>query len=196
MSDWVAFCAAVLALLATPGPTNTLLATSGAVAGIRRSLALIFSEIGGYLIAIGVWCLAVGPLVQTTPYAAPALHLACGAYVLYVASKLWGEGASPQHSNEPIGQARVFATTLLNPKGIIFAFVIIPYLREGRVVDALPYLAALSAMICVVALGWISAGALLRAQQPLPCDGALIRRAGAVVLGVFAVVVTTSAFRY
>ena len=83
----------------------------------------------------------------------------------------------------------------LNPKGIIFAFVIVPYLRDGRVVEALPYLAALTAIISAVALCWISAGTLLRVQLRLAPDGALIRRTGAIVLGVFSVFVTTAAFR-
>lgn len=194
MSDWVPFCLAVLALLATPGPTNTLLATSGAAAGIRRSLALIPAEIGGYLITITVLCLALGPLIQSSTHVATGLRLGCGVYILYLASKLWDE-VSVQNQDEPIGRDRVFVTTLLNPKGIIFAFVIVPHLRDSRIVDALPYLAVLSIMICAVALCWISAGALLRARLRLPPDGALIRRTGAIVLGVFSVIVTTSAFR-
>ena len=41
MTDPFAFALAVLALLGTPGPTNTLLATAGAAAGWRRSLRLL-----------------------------------------------------------------------------------------------------------------------------------------------------------
>lgn len=196
VSDWIPFCLAVLALLGTPGPTNTLLATSGAAAGIRRSLALIPAEIGGYLITINVLCLAIGPLIASSTQVATALRLGCGAYILFLATKLWGESVSIQNSDEPIGRGRVFATTLLNPKGIIFAFVIVPYLRDGRIIDALPYLAALSTMICAVALCWMSAGAFLHAQLRLPSDGALVRRTSAIVLGVFSVIVTTSAFRF
>jgi threonine/homoserine/homoserine lactone efflux protein len=40
MTDLWLFLLAVLTVLATPGPTNTLLATAGATAGFRASAAL------------------------------------------------------------------------------------------------------------------------------------------------------------
>lgn len=195
MNDWVTFCLAALVLLITPGPTNTLLATSGAVAGIKRSLALIPAEIGGYLITIIVLCLGIGPLVQSSPYLGLALQLGCGVYILFLAGRLWSESTGVLQSGEPIGKGRVFTTTLLNPKGIIFAFVIVPYLQDGLIIEALPYLAALTTIIGAVALCWIGAGVLLRTQLSLPADGILVRRTSAIVLGVFSVFVTTAAFR-
>ena len=43
MSNLLMFAAAAAAVLAIPGPTNTVLAASGALAGVRRSLPLIFA---------------------------------------------------------------------------------------------------------------------------------------------------------
>src|SRR6478752_3236474 len=54
MTDPVAFVLSVIALLAVPGPTNTLLATAGGLGGVRRAIALIPAEVAGYLLAIGV----------------------------------------------------------------------------------------------------------------------------------------------
>ncbi|MFY8031875.1 MAG: hypothetical protein ACOVO5_08585 [Devosia sp.] len=47
MTDPLLFLAAVLTLLGTPGPTNTLLATAGATAGVRRSLPRLLGVLGG-----------------------------------------------------------------------------------------------------------------------------------------------------
>jgi threonine/homoserine/homoserine lactone efflux protein len=192
VQDPTAFILAVLAILATPGPTNTLLATSGVVAGFRKSLPLIAAELAGYLISINVLALLIGPLVQGSPLISHALRLACGVYLAWVAWLLWKEGAAALKSDQPIHFRRVFITTLLNPKAIIFAFVIIPFLQEGRVIRALPYLAGFAGMVVMVAVGWISAGAMLQTATE---RRNLARRVGAVVIGTFAVAISASAFK-
>ena len=65
MTEPLAFILAVLGLLATPGPTNTLLAASGAAVGLRRSLHLIPAEVSGYLCSILALALVLGPVAQT-----------------------------------------------------------------------------------------------------------------------------------
>lgn len=47
-----AFLSAVLALLATPGPTNTLMALAGAEGGVGRVARLLPAELAGHLTTI------------------------------------------------------------------------------------------------------------------------------------------------
>jgi threonine/homoserine/homoserine lactone efflux protein len=194
LAEPLTFSLAVLALLATPGPTNTLLATSGAAAGFARSIHLILAETIGYMVAITTLALVIGPIVRESHDLSVALRIACAGFLLYSAWKLWREGASAIASDKPVSFRRVLIATALNPKGIVFAFVILPYLAEGRVREALPYLAALAAMIGLVGGAWIAGGATLRAGAGTALNGGLARRAGALTLCVFAAVITGSTF--
>lgn len=192
MTDPVAFLLASLALLATPGPTNTLLATSGAAAGFMRSIKLILAEQAGYAISILTLALVVLPMMQGAPFVSVGLRLACAAYLVWSAWHLWREGSSQLSSSEPVKARRVFVTTLLNPKCIVFALAIIPHLGERRVAEAIPYLVGLSALIVGVACGWIATGAAVRAGAAGRIDPGLIRKTGAAVLAVFGVLLSVS----
>ncbi len=192
MTDPIAFVLASLALLATPGPTNTLLATSGATAGFVRSLKLILAEQAGYAISILALALVVLPLMDGGPAVSIGLRLACGVYLVWSAWHLWREGSSQLASTEPVSFRRVFVTTLLNPKGIIFALAIVPHLGQRRIVEAAPYLLGLSALIIGVACCWIATGAAIRAGSAGRIDPGLIRRTGAAVLAIFGVLLSVS----
>ena len=67
MTDPLLFILAVLTILGTPGPTNTLLATGGAVDGVGRSLPLLLGELTGYLVAIAVIRVVLGPVIAAYP---------------------------------------------------------------------------------------------------------------------------------
>lgn len=194
MTDPLAFALAVLALLATPGPTNTLLATSGAAAGFRRSLHLVVAEICGYMFSITTLSLLIGPLVRASHTLGVALKVGCALFLFYAAWRLWREGAAAITSGKPVQFRRLLIATALNPKGVVFAFVIVPYLSHGQVNEALPYMGALAAMIALVGSAWIAIGATLRASASQKLDSGLVRRTGAIVLCVFAMLISGSAF--
>ena len=73
MISWF-FIGLVVTILLTPGPTNTLLASSGIQVGIRKSLALIPAEALGYLISITIWGLIIG-VIFTILYELNLKHL-------------------------------------------------------------------------------------------------------------------------
>lgn len=150
MTDPFFFLAAVFALLAVPGPTNTLLAASGATVGVRRSLRLVPAELAAYTLSIGVLIAALGPLMVRYPMAAAAAQLGIALYLLAAAVRFWACGAHGEQGG--VSVRCVFVTTLINPKGLIFALTIFPH-------EALARAFALFALICVpVACGWIALG--------------------------------------
>ncbi|MBL6077758.1 LysE family transporter [Belnapia sp. T18] len=185
MTDPLLFTLAVLAVLATPGPTNTLLATSGAMVGLRRSLALVPAEAAGYCIAILTLGLVLGPVMAGQPLLAAALRAAVGAYLLVLAWRLWRRGAK-----EVVGAVaglvrpgQLFVTTLLNPKAIVFALGILPF---GKV-PVLPYMLGFVALLASVAVCWIGLGAVLGQAAARRGIAGVVPRVGATAVAGFGV---------
>lgn len=154
MTDPLLFSLAVLALLATPGPTNTLLATSGAMIGLRRSLPLIAAEAIGYAGAIGSLHVLLGPALAVHPGLQSGLRVAVGLWLLTVATGLWREREKLVPTGSPVGFVRVLVTTWLNPKAAVFAFGILPLSAP----DPWPHLVGFGVLVALVGLGWILVG--------------------------------------
>jgi len=154
------FVVASASLLAIPGPTNTLLATSGASVGLRRSAHLLAAELGGYLSTITILRLFLGPLIAATPTLGGALRMAVAIYLIFLAIMLWRHGNRQTYEGAPITFYRVFITTLLNPKAIIFAFALLP--SQIGFLNLLPWLLGLSVLIATAGTGWIILGCSLR----------------------------------
>lgn len=176
----IQFVLAVLALLLTPGPTNTLLAVSGASAGLRRSLPLVVAEISGYLSVIVPLVTFAAPWLQAWPAVAIAIKLCSASWVLLLAFRLWTV-ESETAAGGGVTFLRVYVTTVLNPKALIIALVVMP---SGDFMTLAPWLAAFSVSVVCVALVWLTAGAVLigGASRKAP---AIIRRVAAGFLVVF-----------
>jgi threonine/homoserine/homoserine lactone efflux protein len=180
------FALAVLTVLGTPGPTNSLLATSGGTAGIRRSLPLIPAETAGYLISILTLGLVLGPVMAASPLLALILRLAVGAFLILLAIRLWRYGGAIQHRDAVVTPRQIFVTTLLNPKAIVFALGVVPF---GAGVPVWPYMLGFVAMLVAVALSWITAGALLGGLAGRHGMRGVVPRIGAAAVGSFALLI-------
>ncbi|MGC2854395.1 LysE family translocator [Novispirillum sp. DQ9] len=189
--DAVTFTAAALALLATPGPTNTLLAASGATAGMRSSLRLVPAEIAGYMVSITLLKVLLGPAADANLALTIGLKLAASAWLAVCAVRLWRQaGTGFSDSETPVTLRRVFVTTLSNPKALIFALVIVP---PGGLSAALPWLAGLSGLIALTAVTWIALGATLARSAGTLVTPRRIWRASALALAAFATMAAGSA---
>jgi threonine/homoserine/homoserine lactone efflux protein len=184
------FALSVLVLLATPGPTNTLLAAAGAAAGLKRSLGLVAAELGGYLTAIGLLSTVLGAVIAERPALALALKLAAGVWLACCALRLWRQSAAVEAGAAPISGRRVFLTTVTNPKALVFALVLLPPLPLPELV---PWLAGFSALVMMVGSGWVALGALLARSAASVATPRRVCRAAAVALTVFATILAGSA---
>jgi threonine/homoserine/homoserine lactone efflux protein len=181
------FALSLLALLVSPGPTNTLIALGGATRGFVRALPLIGAELSGYLLVITPLALFGRPLIEAHPGLSTAVRIAAAIWVMWLALRLW--------KRPGIGDAgglvtfrQVFVTTLLNPKALVIGLALLPATTP---LGLLPWLSLFAVTVMVVASGWIAAGALLgraTAGQAPP----LLRRGAAGYLGFVAVGLATS----
>lgn len=186
-----AFFTAILGLLLTPGPTNTLMGLAGASAGPRRVVRLIPAEILGYLTTILPLALIGHTLLADFPMAAQAVKLAAAAWVMVLAVKLWGRG-SLDHMGGDITGWRVYVTTVLNPKALIIALVLLPS-------PAAPGFLSRLALFCLTAAGvalvWGGAGTIARQGSAGAGRMQLIQRAVSVWLGVVSVMLAAGVVR-
>lgn len=187
------FVVEVLTVLAIPGPTNSLLFVSGVSRGFQASLKLIVAEIGAYLISLSLLMSALKPVISAYPTTPQLLRVACSIALVYVAVKLWQSGGPATPAAHPITVRRVFVTTLMNPKNLIFAFGIFPPPTTGFS-DLLPYLAGFAAICACVACGWIAAGAWLHSRAADQLRLQWVYRSEACLLGGFAIMLVVSAY--
>ena len=126
MISWF-FIGLVITILFTPGPTNTLLASSGVQVGVRKSLLLIPAEALGYIVAITAWGMLIGKVSTALPLLPTFLKLMSAGYILYLAIKLWRTANQQVALNQPTIRPReLLFATLLNPKALLFASAIFP----------------------------------------------------------------------
>lgn len=184
MTDPFLFAGAVVAILSTPGPTNTLVATSGATVGIRRSLLLVPAEAAGYLVTVLLTGLLLRPLLTQFPAATNVLRTVVGTYLVLLAVGLWRRGQSVEFVGPLVKPKQVFITTLLNPKGLVFALGIIPFGADMLWL----YVTAFSLLITAVSIGWIGIGATMGAAAARRGGRSLVPRLGAAVIAAFAAI--------
>ncbi|MEO6012206.1 MAG: lysine transporter LysE [Devosia sp.] len=189
MTDPVLFFLAVLTILATPGPTNTLMATAGATAGISRSLPLLPAELSAYLIAILAIRIVLAPVIAAYPVIGVALKMAVAAYLVWLSIKLWRQKSSFGDNTRAVSFPNVFVTTLLNPKALILALTIFPREATGLVW----YFVAFAVTVLAAGGGWIVLGRLLGAAAGE--RAVLLPRIASLALVGFAGFLLTSAMR-
>jgi len=180
MTDPIQFALAVLLLLATPGPTNTVMATAGAVNRGERPWLFMLAELCGYLAIVLLARTVLLPLIDAFPWVGIALKVVVVVYLIYAAIRLWRTRISSENVRGRVTPQLVALTTFLNPKGLIFAITIIP--REHPML--LAFFTGFGALVLVVGGCWFMAGRTLGVLAG--SRASILPRVGSVALVGFA----------
>jgi len=193
MISWL-FIGLVVTILLTPGPTNTLLASSGIQVGVRQSLRLIPAESMGYLISITTWGMIIGTVSIQFPIIPTFLKLLSALYIIFLAIKLWKTADIEASYNQPTIRAReLFCATLLNPKALLFASAIFPSTAWLTMQVYLLHIGLFLLLIVPIALFWTFIGSILASNKVRWLNQSNLQKTASLVLISFSIPLSYSA---
>jgi threonine/homoserine/homoserine lactone efflux protein len=155
ISDFGAFCAAVLVFLALPGPGTFALLTSTGHGGFRAGAAATFGVIVGDQVLLWLAVAGVAALLAARPVLFQLVQYAGAAYLGWIGLRLVfrrGEGGQAMPIRiEPRHYARqAFLITLLNPKAIVFYMAFFPLFIDPATHRGLPTFGAMALTIALI----------------------------------------------
>lgn len=193
ITDFGAFCAAILLFLALPGPGTFALLTSTGKGGFRAGAAATAGLIVGDQVLLWLAVAGVAALLAAHPTVFRAVQVAGAAYLAWIGLRLLlarGAGGASPVRIEPRHYARqAFLITLLNPKAIVFYMAFFPLFIDPATHRGLPTFAAMALTIALITAAYCltlcafahAVARQVRAHRRLA--NALQRVAGVVLIG-------------
>ncbi len=181
---------AVLALLLTPGPTNSLMLLAGAERGFSGAVRLIPAELSGYFLTVLPLTLIGAAVLAGHPELRAVVTVAAAVWVAVLAVRLW-RGPWAAGGGHAVSARTLFVTTALNPKALIFGLVLLP--SPDRLAANLAIFAGLVVLVAVL---WGGLGAILRSggmRQPRALF--VLRRLASVWLAAISIVLAVRGVR-
>ena len=180
------FCLSLMALLFAPGPTNALLALSGAEAGAWRSLRLLPLVVAAYAITVLPLSILGEDLLRQQHWLRAGVTLVAALWVAWMAYALWRRTGDDAPASSSVRGLRLFITTLLNPKAFIIGLVLIPSQPQQGAA-----LVLFLAVLIAAATGWTLLGSAMHGKGASGLR--LLRRICAGWLGLLAVMLGSAA---
>ncbi|MBN8952167.1 MULTISPECIES: LysE family translocator [unclassified Rhizobium] len=158
------FSATVLPLICTPGPDMLFVASQaisgGAAAGLRSTVGICV----GYVVHSTMAALGLAAIIAASPLLFAALRWLGIAYLSYlafrlIASSLKGSGVMPISSSAATNRFRHgFLTAVLNPKGMMIYFAILPQFmsHDGSIMAQASLLSAVFISLCGIVYALLS----------------------------------------
>jgi len=153
ISDFGAFCLAILIFLALPGPGTFALLSSTGKGGFRAGAAATLGVIVGDQVLMWLAVGGVAALLAAYPLAFRLIQYGGAAYLAWIGLKLLlakpGD-AAPIHIEPRHYAKQAFFITLLNPKAIVFYMAFFPLFIDPATHRGLPTFAAMAITIALI----------------------------------------------
>ncbi len=153
ISDFPAYCAAILLFLALPGPGTFALLTSTAQGGLRAGAPATLGLMVGDQVLLWMAVGGVAALLAAHPGWFDAVQYAGAAYLGWIGLKLIlsRPGETSPIRIEPHHYARqAFLITLLNPKAIVFYMAFFPLFIDPITHRGAPTFVAMASTIALI----------------------------------------------
>ncbi len=163
----IAYIAAVVFLIITPGPGVLTTAGVGSAYGFRAGFAYMSGIIFGSLLVMASVASGLAAIVLSVPFVRTVLLIASLGYLLYLAFRIATSGARVAfiETDRPLGFLNGMTLSVINPKAyavattIFSGFAIIP---ESPILESLVKIAIFASISVPVHFIWLYAGASLK----------------------------------
>ena len=133
------------------------------------------------------------PALRVHSTVSQLFRVLCSFYLAQMAVSLWRTGGRDVHDSHPITARRVFLTTLMNPKNLVFAFRNLSPCHQRVSMTCFPIWPVFR-FCTAVACGWIAAGATLHTTGASKLHLSWFYRGEAFLLAGFAIVIFLSVY--
>ena len=127
---WLAFALAYTLMAAAPGPVVAVIVSYAITTGRRTSLAVVAATALGDATILLAAAFGVGALLSASAEAFTVLKLGGALYLVVLGILAWRAPPAAAAARPPRSRRRAFlhayATTVLNPKGVLFFAVFLP----------------------------------------------------------------------
>ncbi len=152
---WVAFALAYTLMAAAPGPVIAIIVSYAITSGRPASLAVVAGTALGDATILLAAALGVGALFAASAEAFTVLKLGGALYLVVLGIVAWRAPPAAETARPARSRPRIFlhayATTVLNPKGVLFFAVFLPQFLDAHAPFA-PQVAIMAATVIVCGL--------------------------------------------
>jgi threonine/homoserine/homoserine lactone efflux protein len=185
-AEVIAFVTFSAAVAGTPGPSNTLLTTVGATAGIRRGLAGPLGQVTGMGAMLFAITLGLGSLLLAHPLALQVLKWAGAAMLCWMAWRIATARPAEHATSTAAGFLGMAAFQWVNPKGWLIGAAAAATFLDRRADGALGQAVILATLFTLTAMPscfpWLAFGAALQRYLRTPRARRVLNTAMAALL--------------